>query len=113
MEDLLRTEKEQHDGRVAIALIGELDLSNAAELIGEFAETVAGQPTAVDVDLSELTYSDSVGLTALATAHFQCIECGIPLRILNPNRFIERLLDITGLDELLRIVQSGDAYVGC
>jgi anti-anti-sigma factor len=111
MEDLLRTEKAHDEGRVALALIGELDLSNAAALIDEFADTVAGRPTAIDVDLADLIYSDSVGLTALATAHFQCMECGIPLRILNPNPFIERLLEITGLDGLLHVVQSDEALV--
>jgi anti-sigma B factor antagonist len=112
MEGLLRIEKQHDGGRVTVALNGEMDLSNAADVIDEFAATVAGWPKALDVDLSDLIYSDSVGLSALATAHYQCIDHGVAFRILNPTPFIERLLGVTGLNELLHVVPSEDALVG-
>ena len=112
MEGLLHTEKKHDGGRVTVALQGEMDLSNAADVIDEFAATVARRPTALDVDLSDLIYSDSVGLSVLATAHYQCIDHGVAFRILNPNPFIERLLVVTGLNELLLIVTSDDTLVG-
>jgi anti-sigma B factor antagonist len=112
MEGLLRTERKQEGDRVTLALIGEMDLSNAADVIDEFTATVAGRPKSLDVDLSDLIYSDSVGLSALATAHYQCFDHGIAFRILNPNAFVERLLCATGLNGLLRIVSCEDTFVG-
>jgi anti-anti-sigma factor len=112
MEGLLHTEKKQERDRVTVALHGEMDLSNAADVIDELAATVAGRPKALDVDLSDLIYSDSIGLSVLATTHYWCVDHGIAFRILNPNPFVEHLLGVTGISELLHIVTSEDALAG-
>jgi anti-anti-sigma factor len=111
-QDLLRidTAGDSDRDRVTLALVGELDISTSASLIERLAAAVNGHPAHLDVDLSRLTYSDSVGLSVFVTAHFQCRDAGIELRFLEPNLFMMELLTVTGLYEVLSI-SSQDALV--
>ena len=108
---LLRFETATFVDRVRLSLIGELDLSTSPDLIEQLAEVVQGQPTYLDLDLSQLSYADSVGFSVFVTAHFQCRDAGIELRFLNPNLFLKQLLATTGLDQVLTIASTG-ALVG-
>jgi anti-anti-sigma factor len=108
---LLRFETARFTDRVRMSLIGELDLSTSPELIERLAEVVQGRPAYLDLDLSQLTYADSVGFSVFVTAHFQCRDAGIELRFLNPNLFLMQLLATTGLDQVLTIASTG-ALVG-
>ena len=65
----------------------------------------------IDVDLSQLDDIDSVGFSVFVTAHYQCLDAGVPLRFLNPSPLIARLLRNNGLDEILDLVRS-DLLVG-
>jgi anti-anti-sigma factor len=85
-------------------LDGELDLSSVQYLTEQFVGVVQTRPAHLDVDLSHLTCTDSVGLSMFVTAHFQCIVSGIELRFLNPTVFLQEILSPTGLAELLGVV---------
>jgi anti-anti-sigma factor len=109
-QDLLRIEAVEGSDGVTVSLVGELDLSTAALLIERLAVVVDARPARLDVDLSQLAYSDSVGLSVFVTAHFQCLDAGIELRFLEPNLFMAELFAVTGLHEVLTI-SSQDALV--
>lgn len=53
------------EGELALALSGELDMVNAATVQQELLDAITNQPTAVRLDLSELTFMDSAGLRIL------------------------------------------------
>lgn len=106
MEPILRFEATTFSDRVRLALIGELDLSTSPDLIEQLAGIVQGRPGYLDIDLSQLTYADSVGFSVFVTTHFQCRDAGIELRFLNPNLFLKQLLATTGLDQVLSIVST-------
>lgn len=108
---LLRFETKSFADRVRLSLVGELDLSTSPQLIDQLATVVAEQPLHLDLDLSQLTYADSIGFSVFVTAHFQCRDAGIELRFLNPNLFLKQLLATTGLDQVLTIA-STDALIG-
>ena len=110
-QNLLRFETTSFADRVRVALIGELDLSTAPDLIEQLADVVQRQPAYLDLDLAQLSYADSVGFSVFVTAHFQCRDAGIELRFLNPNLFLKELLATTGLDQVLTIA-STNALVG-
>ena len=55
------------DGSMHIALSGEIDLANAAAVEDELRAAISHQPSAVSVDLTDLTYMDSVGIRILFT----------------------------------------------
>jgi anti-sigma B factor antagonist/stage II sporulation protein AA (anti-sigma F factor antagonist) len=60
-----RVDASTDNGSVHINLIGEIDLANASTVEEQIHAAVSGQPTAVSVDLTELTYMDSVGIKLL------------------------------------------------
>lgn len=109
--NLLRLETSRFAERIRLSLIGELDLSTSPELIEQLVGIVQGRPRYLDLDLSQLSYADSVGFSVFVTTHFQCRDAGIELRFLNPNLFLKELLATTGLDQVLTIA-STDALVG-
>ena len=106
--NLLRFETTAFADRVRLSLNGELDLSTSPDLIEQLAGIVQGRPSFLDLDLSQLSYADSVGLSVFVTTHFQCRDAGIELRFLNPNLFVTQLLATTGLDQVLAIVSTDD-----
>ncbi len=67
------------------------------------------QQTAV-VDISEVNFIDSFGLGTLVQHHTQLQKSGGKLIVLNtnldPNTYIQRLFDITGLRKVFIIVDS-------
>lgn len=110
-QNLLRFDTISFVDRVRLSLVGELDLSTSPDLIDHLAGIVEAAPAHLDLDLSQLSYADSVGFSVFVTAHFQCRDAGIELRFLNPNPFLKELLATTGLDQVLTIV-STDVLVG-
>jgi anti-sigma B factor antagonist len=104
--NLLRFETTTFADRVCLSILGELDVSTSPELIEQLVEVVQGRPSHLDLDLSQLSYADSVGLSVFVTAHFQCKDAGIELRFLNPNLFLTQLLATTGLDQVLTIAST-------
>ena len=102
-QDLLRIDTVAHADRVTVSLRGELDVSTSPDLVDALASVVQGRAPRLDVDLERLDYADSTGLSVFVTAHFQCLDAGIPLRFTNPNQFVLELLAVTGLDDVLSV----------
>ena len=86
------------DGTPVITLSGELDLATApaADEVFERLPEPAGD---VVVDMSELTFMDSSGLTVLLMA----VNRGHALRLRRPSSIIRDLIAASGLDETLPI----------
>ena len=89
---------EREEKTVVAALTGEVDMSNAATVRLQIAESVTPDDDALVVDLSDLSFIDSAGLHTL-------IELGTVLDerrqhlllCLPPGSTIRRALDIIGL----------------
>jgi anti-sigma B factor antagonist len=77
-----------------VALQGELDMDTAAGLSAWLVE-IAGSP--VVVDLSELTFIDSSGIAALATAKKRMTAEGNEMILTRPRPNVRRVLEILGL----------------
>jgi anti-anti-sigma factor len=103
---LLQVSAERDQKAQTLSLAGELDVSTSAILIEEFARAVGQRPSRIDVDLGKLTYIDSVGLSVLVTAHYQCRDAQIVLEFRRPNIFIKRVLEVTGLAEVLSLASD-------
>ncbi|MCR6483184.1 STAS domain-containing protein [Amycolatopsis sp. OK19-0408] len=93
-----------------VTVAGEIDAGTARELRRELApETVtASAPELVVVDLSEVGFIDSAGLTALAGLHRNSLERGVRLTVVAGTRPVKRAFAITGLDELITVVPTLD-----
>ncbi|AIG80451.1 Hypothetical protein AJAP_38325 [Amycolatopsis japonica] len=85
-----------------IAVSGEIDLVTREFLEAEFRQAFDPRPNNVVVDLSDVDFCDTSGLSALVGLNTRCVADRIALRFL-PSATIRRLLRRTGLSDLLPI----------
>jgi anti-anti-sigma factor len=95
------------DGSMHISLSGEIDLANAAVIEDEIRSAVSTQPSAVSVDLTELSYIDSAGIRILygLASRLQALrivlELIVPLE--SPTR---RLIELSGFESIAALRPS-------
>jgi anti-sigma B factor antagonist len=82
---------------------GELDLATAPVL----AALPDGGGDVV-VDVSRIRFVDSTGLSVLVQAHHAARSAGRRLVLVAPSLRVRRLLQITGLDDVMTIVDGDD-----
>jgi anti-anti-sigma factor len=107
--EILDVSTEDRDGRVHIALKGELDLSSAGKLQEELRRVEAGAPELLVLDLSKLVFLDSTGLRCLVTADERARETGRRLVIVRGPDPVQRVFSITRLEERLEMVDDASA----
>jgi anti-sigma B factor antagonist len=96
------TLRSQRDDAVhTIALVGEMDLSNAAEVERELRHVEATDAGAIVIDLSGLAFMDSTGIRLLIAADARSRADSSRLRLTRPPAQVLRVLCIAGVDELL------------
>lgn len=90
------------DGTPVIALAGELDLAETARVelaLAELPVPADGAPADVVVDMTDLTFMDSAGLTFLLLT----VKRGHAVRLRRPTGIIRQLITATGLSETFPI----------
>jgi anti-anti-sigma factor len=89
------------NGSIRIGLGGELDRANAATVEQEIFTAISDQPTAVSVDLTNVTYMDSAGKRILFAVASRLQESHVVLEIVVPfDSPIRRLIELSGLESL-------------
>jgi anti-sigma B factor antagonist len=86
-----------------ISVSGELDAQSGAQLRTALARTFDAAPEVVVVDLSEVTFIDSVGISVLVTAHNRGESQTIPFELRGASSACRRVFEITGLVDVLRL----------
>ena len=89
-----------------IAVRGELDLASGPELESELQSISPGEVRLVVVDLRELEFMDSTGLSIIVRAHHRLARDGCELSLVRGTPQVQRLLDLTGVAERLRLVAA-------
>ncbi|MFC0004097.1 STAS domain-containing protein [Micromonospora siamensis] len=89
-------------GTACLRLVGELDMSTAAELNAAIDQLAADGHRHLVVDLSELTFCDSTGIAAFVRGDNQAAAEGGWLRVTGASGRVQRVLVITGLADVLR-----------
>lgn len=84
-----------------MTLIGELDTASAPILRDGLAHLVDEGATRLEVDVSELAFIDSTGLTVMMEQWHRLQAMGGSLALLSPSPPVLRMLEITGLATLL------------
>ncbi|WP_245602056.1 STAS domain-containing protein [Hamadaea tsunoensis] len=80
-----------------VAIIGDLDLDSAAQLREALAGLVERGVTRIVVDLGDLRFCDSTGLSVLITTQLRCRRDGGFLRLAAPGPAMRRLLAVVGV----------------
>jgi anti-anti-sigma factor len=87
------------NGTPVIWLSGELDITNIG-LVRTAIDTVFdSHPDRVVLDVSGVTFTDSSGIALLALMTRKARE----VQVRSPTPIVRRLIELTGLDQILRI----------
>src|ERR1700712_4183292 len=97
-------EEIESDAGVIIRLRGELDLVSEPQLAGVVDRILARGTRQLAVDLRELTFMDSSGVSAMVTAERACRRHGMRFLLISGSAAIGELLAMCGLDGYFEIV---------
>ena len=103
----MKFDVEKNGTAVTVKLKGrKLDSAVSSELKGEFLLLCKPKVETLIVDLEEVDFCDSSGLSALLIAERKMREHGGKVRLLNVNEKISSLLKISMLDRIFEIRET-------
>ncbi len=89
---------------VTVTVHGEVDGASTAVLRGLLLDVVEGQGNlSVAVDLGDMTFIDSTGLSMLLDVHRRAVERGGTFVLHNPRPSTAKVFEIVGLSRILTI----------
>jgi anti-sigma B factor antagonist len=97
---VLKVRAEQRATERVFHVSGELDRASAKALDDELRSAIAG-PSPVVLDLSEVTFIDSIGLQVLVLTAKQAALNGTSLKIVRATERARKLFELTGLNRVL------------
>jgi anti-anti-sigma factor len=95
-----------------ISVSGELDLASSAALEEELTRATASEVDLIVLDLRELEFMDSTGLSTLVKAHQHAEEAGKQFGLVRGPQQVQRLLSLTGVEERLRFADTPEELIG-
>ncbi|MGH2887009.1 MAG: STAS domain-containing protein, partial [Solirubrobacteraceae bacterium] len=96
---------------ITLTVTGELDLVSSPVLERELEEVYGLDADVVLLDLRGLAFMDSTGLHLLVKAQQRAEEAGRQLALTRGSEQVQRLLELTGVADLVSIVESPEALV--
>jgi anti-sigma B factor antagonist len=96
--------EQQTDGAFRIALRGELDVATVPRFNAALANPGVRRCHSLIVDLSELTFMDSTGLSALLVGEMHARTRGQRFAIVRGPRHVQELFRLTGVDHFLEVI---------
>ena len=104
--ELLDLTTETEGATVRLALTGELDIAGAARVEQELERIEREPPATIVLDLRELAFMDSTGLRVIVAADSRAREQARRLVIVRGSATVQRIIEMTRLDERLEIVDD-------
>jgi anti-anti-sigma factor len=94
---------ELNGGIRLIKLSGALDMNGTYSVEVEFVRRCAGENVRVLVDLSKVNYLSSIGIPMLINTAKSVAKRGGKMALLNPQRNVEDVLELTGIPLIIPI----------
>ena len=95
------------EGRASVVVVrGELDLATSPELEDQLRRIWDTGSEQLVIDLRELEFMDSTGLSIIVKAHQRLSDEGRRLSLVRGSQQVQRLLDLTGVSERLQLVDT-------
>ena len=104
-EEVTLTER---DGWQVLTLAGEIDVATAPRLRDRLVQLITEGPPRVVVDMTGLTFIDSMGLGALVSGMKRARAHDGDLRLVGPSDHVAKVLSITRLDQAFLVAPSVD-----
>lgn len=92
-----------------VRLAGRLDLKGTQSIEQKFSETVGVPGESVVVDMSGVEFIASVGIRLLLSNVKALMAAGAKLVILNPQKMVGEVLQLSGLDSVATICHDTSA----
>lgn len=108
MTGLTISSSELANGWQCIAVEGEVDLATVEELESAIDQMLSGNSHPLVIDLRHSSFMDSTGLKALVMANRRFDESGRSFAVAVSGGPVARLIDLSGVDSSVRIVDSTD-----
>ena len=102
------SEESLDGGAGVVAVRGEIHVSTAPELSTLLADALSRGVTSLVLDLSEVEFIDSTGLSVLLNVLRRLTQRGGTLAVVCTNPTVLRLFEITRLESTFDIVQTRD-----
>ena len=110
MGEAVMTTRRQADGAIVVDVRGTLDAATVDALRTALLSTLTAQrPAVMIVDLTFVTFMDSMGVGALVTGYNAAREIGTRFVLRNPSEFVHRQLRVTGLAEMFGLPASHES----
>lgn len=91
------------EGQAEVHLIGDLDISTAPLLREGLLDLLAEGSSDITLDMAQLGFIDSTGLSVLVGAFKRARQNGREIVLRNPQPPARKVLEISGLDSVIRI----------
>ena len=90
---------------ICLSVSGDVDMAGSPALDSAIQEALTAPGVKrVLVDLSKVTFLDSMGINTLVQSHQRAVDQDITVQVVNPSTMALRVLDLTGVRAFL----SGD-----
>jgi anti-anti-sigma factor len=109
---ILQVESAERDGLVHVSLRGELDLSTVGKVDDELERWEVPSSHVLLLDLSELTFLDSTGLRCVVRADERAREEGRRLVVVKGPEAVQRVFEITRLQDRIELVDDASSVQG-
>jgi len=98
------TRSQRDDRVVTLTPAGEVDLGTAGALRDAIQDTLRmPHPVDVVVDLGRVTFLDCAGIGALVAGRNTAVRQGCGYTVVNPQRHVRRVLELTGVHAALTV----------
>ena len=100
MGDLPAVDVVTGESETTFALLGEIDLATAPQVSGAMEVALASDPSSVRLDLSRVSFLDSVGISLIVGLRNDTRASGTPLRLTPGPLRVMRVLELAGLTDI-------------
>ena len=97
---------------VVVSVVGELDMADADQVAKTLTEAAAAGKPILRLDLAGLTFADSSAIKAILVGAQAADERGVAYELVDPHERVKRLLEVTGLANVLTIVDNATYQEG-
>jgi anti-sigma B factor antagonist len=104
--DGLRVDRVEHDSALVYRVAGEVDTLTAPHLDLALTDPPATAVSRVVLDLTEVPFLSSAGLSILVEHHTACQRHGIAFAVVAPAHAVRRAMEITALDRVIPLYDS-------
>lgn len=101
---MMRIETEELDQAVIVHIFGELSMNDIEKFENAFKELLNSKPVVIGLDLKNVPYVDSFGISRMVKISRAVIELGIDFVLINMNENVLQVFRMTTFDKIFRIL---------